>query len=121
MVVNPKFVTIPESWGVLRRTIQPKENYGMSFGKTFDETYDYDTLFSGVMRIDDTLVITAPPFLNLSKFIKENISITDGKKEINLNFHDLDRSGLAIGKVSKDATHIYLKYGNEEPLSLIHI
>ena len=69
LMINPTFVKIPEYWGILRDTIQPKENYKQdSFGKTFDETYDYDTLFSGVVRIDDTLILCAPPFLNLKNF-----------------------------------------------------
>jgi hypothetical protein len=118
MIVHPRFIDIPKSWNILRSTIQPKENYGMSFGKTFDETYDYGTLFSGVLKIEDTLIITAPPFLNLSAFIKDNVIVTDGKEEINLTFYDLDRSGLAISKISKDATHIYLKYKNEDPLEI---
>ena len=79
-MISPAFVKIPESWGVLRDTMQPKENYKEdSFGKTFDETYDYDTLFSGVIKIEDNLVVCAPPFLNLKDFIVNNVKITDGK------------------------------------------
>ena len=102
-MISPAFVKIPQSWGVLRDTMQPKENYKEdSFGKTFDETYDYDTLFSGVMKIEDNLVICAPPFLNLKDFIVSNIKITDGKKEVKLEFNDFDRCGVATAKTIVD-------------------
>jgi len=114
LMISPAFVKIPQSWGVLRDTMQPKENYKEdSFGKTFDETYDYDTLFSGVMKIEDNLVICAPPFLNLKDFIVSNIKITDGKKEVKLEFNDFDRCGVATAKISPDATHIYMGYGDD--------
>ena len=100
-MINPTFVKIPESWGILRDVVQPKENYKEdSFGKTFDETYDYDTLFSGVIKIEDTLILCAPPFLNLKKFISDNVKITDGVNEIELQFNELDRCAVAFGKIS---------------------
>ena len=116
-MINPTFIKIPKSWGILRDTIQSKEKYKEdSFGKTFDETYDYDTLFSGVVRIDDTLILCAPPFLNLKNFLSSNVKITDGVNEIKLQFNELDRCAVAFGKISKESTHIYMHYEDEEPV-----
>lgn len=118
-MINPNFVKIPESWKILRQTVQPKENYKEdSFGKTFDETYDYDTLFSGVVKVGKNVVITAPPFMNLKKFINENVKITDGQDEIHLVMNDLDRCGVAYANVSDSATHLYLYYEDEDPLEV---
>ena len=113
-MINPVFVKVPESWGVKRDTIQPKENYKEdSFGKTFDETYDYDTLFSGVIRLENMVVFVAPPFLNLERFIIQNVSITDGKNEITLKFITLDRCSVAIAPVDPKAKTLYLTYGDD--------
>jgi len=118
-MIDPNFVKIPESWNILRQTMQPKENYKEdSFGKTFDETYDFDTLFSGVIRVGKTVVITAPPFMNLKKFINKDVKITDGENEIKIEMNDLDRCGVAYGEVSDSATHLYLHYKEEEPLEV---
>lgn len=119
MVIKPEFFYIPESWDVQRDIRSPKESYSeYSFGKTFDETYDYDTLFSGVLKHDDTLVITAPPFLNFKEFVDKNIVINDGYSDIKLNFNDLDRSGVAISKINRNATHLYLTYKNDAPIKI---
>ena len=119
MIIKPEFVYIPSTWGIVRDIRNPKESYSQySFGKTFDESYDYTTIFSGVLKYDDNVVITSPPFLNIANFIKENVIITDGTKNINLEFQDLDRCGVAVGKISKNATHLYLKYKDEDPLDV---
>jgi len=119
MPIKPEFVYIPKSWDIVRDIRNPKESYSYySFGKTFDETYDYTTLFSGVLKYDDNVVITSPPFLNLANFIKENITITDGFQNVSLQFQDLDRSGIAVGKISRNASHLYLKYKDEQPIEV---
>lgn len=119
MVINPKFFYIPESWKVKRDIKSPKESYSKySFGKTFDETYDYDTLFSGVLKYEDTLVITAPPFLNFKKFVNDSVTINDGFNDIELEFNDLDRCGVAISTIDKNSTHLYLTYKDESPIEI---
>lgn len=119
MVIKPEFFYVPKSWEVLRDIRNPKECYKQySFGKTFDESYDYTTLFSGVLKYDNNVIITAPPFLNFKKFINDNVDITDGKKKVNLTFQELDRSAVAFGEISEDATHLYFQYKNDEPIGI---
>lgn len=119
MPIKPEFFHIPESWKILRDIKSSKESYSQySFGKTFDETYDYDTLFSGVLKHGDTLVITAPPFLNLREFVNDTVIINDGYCDIKLQFHDLDRSGVAIAKINKNSTHLYITHNNDSPIQI---
>ena len=108
MVVYPNIIKIPKEWQVLRDTVQPKNLYPkLSFGKTFDETYDYDTLFSGVIRHNEsTVIFVAPPFLNLKSFIQNNVVVNDGFKNIDLIFYDLDRCSIAVTNVDKNSETI---------------
>lgn len=108
-MIDPVFVKVPETWGILRDTVQPKKNYtNVSFyGKTFDETYDFDTLFSGVVRFEDMVIFIAPPFLNLKEHIINNVTVTGGDKEVELIFHELDRCSVAIAQVDRKVKTLY--------------
>ena len=59
------------------------------------------------------MVFVAPPFLNLERFIIQNVSITDGKNEITLKFITLDRCSVAIAQVDPKAKTLYLNYGDD--------
>ena len=58
-------VKIPLSWGVKRkpRTELRKGRYG----RTFDELFDYDTLFNDAVRIGDKVLLFGPPLYELKK------------------------------------------------------
>lgn len=48
MIYDPLIINIPEDWNIRRDIRNPKDWYKeFTYGKRFDETYDYTTLFCG--------------------------------------------------------------------------
>lgn len=116
MVIFPTIVKIPTEWNIVRNTVQPKENYPQnSFGLEFDDTYDYETLFSGVIRLDkNTVVFISPPFLNLKNFLQNEVEITANGSKLVMEFYDLDRCSIALVKVSETVREIQFSYNNKK-------
>lgn len=113
MIINPIFIDIPKSWEIVRDTPSNKNKYPiLSFGKTFDETYDYHTLFSGVIKYNNSLTLVAPPFLNIQNFIEEKVDILDHDTKIKLNFLNLDRCSISTTDINISSNYLNLTHNN---------
>lgn len=104
-------IHIPESWGVTRTPPTPpeerKEVY--SLGKTYEEVFDWTTLFADAIQIGEgRVLLVGPPLYDL----KEIIKFSDGKTELTHSFHDLKKVTLTLVETESDT--IYLKHPAED-------
>jgi len=119
MLVRPKIIDIPEEWGILRDIRNPKNLYKeFTYGKTFDETYDYTTFFCGAFKIGDKAVLIGPPLLNIKEFIKSNITITDGSNKLTFNSIEQDRCELTVIDINSDTTELNFYYNESLTLTI---
>lgn len=117
MINNPLIVHIPDEWNIKRDIRNPKNLYKeYTYGKTFDETYDYTTLFCGAFKIGDKAVLIGPPLLNIKEFIKSNITVTDGSSKLVFNSIQQDRCELTVIDIGPETTELYFYY--DESLTL---
>ncbi len=119
MLHNPTIIDIPEEWAILRDIRNPKHLYKeFTYGKTFDETYDYTTLFYGAFKFGDKAILIGPPLLNIKDFIKNNITITDGKNTLEFNTSELDRCEVFVIDLVGEVSSIQFLCGEESVLDI---
>jgi hypothetical protein len=120
MINNPLIILIPEEWELKRDIRSPKNLYKeFTYGKTFDETYDYDTLFCGAFKIGNKAILLSPPMLNIKKFIQDNVEVTDGVNPIKLEYCELDRCEITVADIDDESNSIQFFYNGKMSLEVI--
>ena len=111
MLYDPLIINIPKDWGIERDIRNQKDWYKeFTYGKRFDEIYDYTTLFCGAFKFQNKAVIIGPPLLNIKKFIDSNVKITDGKNILKFNSSELDRCEISIIDLVEDVDSLQFFY-----------
>jgi hypothetical protein len=111
MLYDPLIINIPEDWNIQRDIRNPKDWYKeFTYGKKFDEIYDYTTLFCGAFKFANKVVLIGPPLLNIKKFIELNVEITDGKNKLEFNSSELDRCEISIIDLVEDVDFLQFFY-----------
>ena len=111
MMYDPLIINIPEDWNIQRDIRNPKNLYKeFTYGKRFDEIYDYTTLFCGAFKFENKAVLIGPPLLNIKKFIDSNVNITDGKNILKFNSSELDRCEISIIDLLEDVDSLQFFY-----------
>lgn len=114
MVYTPSLIKFPSSWGIKKNILNEKHLYPKyTYGKTFDESYDYDTLFADVFRIDEAVIFVSPPFLNFKQIIQDQLKIVDENGSLyKFNFHRMDRCDISVIRIPENINKIYF-YKND--------
>ena len=97
---------IPEHWGIRRepRISEEQRKSIVTWGKTFDEQYDWDILFSDCVDIgDDRILLIGAPLYEL----KEQIQFTDGENVLPHQVYDMDRVSITL--VSGSCETLYIR------------
>lgn len=114
MTYYPSLIKFPENWNIRRNTLNKKEEYPKyTYGKTFDETYDYHTLFIDVFRDGEQVIFVSPPFLNFKDILISELKLIDEyKNQYQMQFIDLDRCSLMISAVPSNIDSLFLTKEN---------
>ena len=103
-------IKIPASWGVKRepRTPVAQRKEIITLGKSYDELFDWDILFSEAIQIGGgRIILVGPPLYELHRLIK----FSDGEKE--LQHTSLDLTNVTVTMVESDSDTIYLEHPTE--------
>lgn len=119
MINIPKIINIPEEWKILRSIRNPKNLYKkFTYGKTFDETYDYTTLFYGSFRYEKQVFLIGPPLLNIKEYIESNVTITDGKNDLKFTSFEMDRCEISVISLVEEVDNLYFFCGENLTLTI---
>lgn len=121
MVYTPSLVKFPSIWNIKRKTLNEKHLYPKyTYGKKFDETYDYDILFADVFRIGETVIFVSPPFLNFKQTLETELLIIDENNfSYDLDFYKMDRCDIATANIPENVNKIYFYRNNNEFFEVI--
>ena len=116
MTYYPSLIKFPDSWNIVRSVRNKKNDYPKyTYGKTFDETYDYSTLFVDVFRDGSQVIFVSPPFLNFKNILTEDFKLSDEYgNQYDMNFVDLDRCSLMVSTVPFNVKKLFLSKENED-------
>lgn len=111
MTYYPSLVKFPEEWNIKKNTVQNPSLYPKyTYGKEFEDTYDYHTLFADVFRNGNDLIFISPPFLNFKKILIDDLKLVDDfDKEYELRFASFDRCEVMVSSIPIEINRIYLK------------
>jgi len=116
MTYYPSLIKFPLKWNIKRNTLNDPSIYPKyTYGKTFEESYDYYTLFVDVFRNEDKVLFVSPPFLNFKEIFKTQVKLIDEKNnnyELEYQLHD--RCELGFCDIPDNTKKIFLCYGEEK-------
>jgi hypothetical protein len=119
MTYYPSMTKFPPEWNIKRDTLNDPSKYPKyTYGKTFEESYDYDTLFADVFRNENQMVFVSPPFLNFRNIL-QSMKLIDGKSNTyDLNFGSFDRCEVVVSNIPDTVSKIFLQREDGEKFEI---
>ena len=119
MTYYPSMTKFPSEWHIKRDILNDPSKYPKyTYGKTFEESYDYDTLFADVFRNGNQMVFVSPPFLNFRNIIQSMKLIDDESNTYDLNFGSFDRCEVAVSAIPDTVDKIFLQRNDGEKFEI---